>query len=227
METRMTENVVGKVAALWDGQAASFDDEPDHGLDDVIVRRAWIDRLRSWLPEPPAEVVDLGCGTGTLSVLLAELGHRVVGVDVSRQMIQQARAKAAAARVAVTFHLADATAPPVEPSSMDVVLVRHLVWTLPDPHRAIANWAGLLREGGVLVMVEGRWERIGCEHDQEPDGLRGVIPWYGGVDAETLGAAVRPWVADLVVHDLIGDERLWGRPVADERFALVARALSS
>jgi ubiquinone/menaquinone biosynthesis C-methylase UbiE len=221
----MGENVVGQVAAIWDGQAAHFDDEPDHGLRDDAVRRAWIDHLRSWLPEPPADLVDLGCGTGSLSVLLAEQGHRVVGVDVSAQMIQHARRKAATAGVAVTFHVADATVPPVEPTSMDVVLVRHLVWTLPDPHAAIANWVGVLRRGGVLVMVEGRWAPAGSEQEQEPDGLRDTIPWYGGVDAETLAAAVRPWVAELVVHDLAAEERLWGGPVADERFVLVARAL--
>lgn len=221
----MGDSVVGRIAAHWDGQAAGFDDEPDHGLRDVTVRHAWTDRLRTWLPEPPADLLDVGCGTGSLSVLLAELGYRVVGVDVSRKMIQRARTKTETAGVPAIFHLADATAPPVAPSSMDAVLVRHLVWTLPDPHGAIANWAGLLRRGGVLVMVEGRWAPVGSEHTQEPDDLRGVIPWYGGVDAETLTAAVRPWIAELAVHDLAADERLWGRPVADERFALVARGV--
>ncbi len=220
------KNVVSEVAALWDDQASTFDEEPDHGLRDAVVRRAWMERLQSWLPEPPADLVDLGCGTGTLSVLLTQLGYRVVGVDVSRQMIQRARTKSEVTGVAASFHVADATAPPVEPTSMDIVLVRHVVWTLPDPYRAIANWAGLLRDGGVLVMVEGRWAPTGSQHDQEPDGLRARIPWYGGVDAETLAAALRPWVAELEVHDLAGDEQLWGRPVSDERFALVARARS-
>jgi ubiquinone/menaquinone biosynthesis C-methylase UbiE len=221
----MGQNVVGQVAAIWDAQAAHFDDEPDHGLRDDDVRRAWINHLRSWLPEPPADLADLGCGTGSLSVLLAEEGHRVVGVDVSPEMIQQARRKAATAGITATFHVTDATAPPVVSSSMDVVLVRHVVWTLPDPHAAIANWVAVLRRGGILVMVEGRWAPAGSEHEQAPDGLRDAIPWYGGVDAETLAAAVRPWVAELVVHDLAEEERLWGRPVADERFALVARVL--
>ena len=52
----------------------------------------------------------------------------------------------------------------------------HLVWTLPDPHTAIANWVGVLRRGGVLVMVEGRWALVGAEHEQGPDGLRDTIP---------------------------------------------------
>jgi SAM-dependent methyltransferase len=77
------------------------------------VRDAWLARLRSWLPAPPAEVADLGCGTGTLSVLLAGAGYPVRGVDLSAQMIQAARAKATAAGVDVAFRQGDAADPPV------------------------------------------------------------------------------------------------------------------
>lgn len=47
----------------WDAEADTFDDEPDHGLRDAVVREAWAERLRAWLPETPCEVLDLGCGT--------------------------------------------------------------------------------------------------------------------------------------------------------------------
>ena len=57
--------------ATWDAQADAFDQPADHGLRDPAVRQAWRELLVSHLPEPPARVADLGCGTGTLSVLLA------------------------------------------------------------------------------------------------------------------------------------------------------------
>lgn len=60
----------------WDARAAAFDDEPDHGLRDPEVRAAWSDRLRAWLPEDPADLLDLGCGTGSMSLLAAGQGHR-------------------------------------------------------------------------------------------------------------------------------------------------------
>ncbi|MBW8819063.1 MAG: SAM-dependent methyltransferase, partial [Streptomyces sp.] len=75
----MTENSDGRGGAAdvdWDAEAGSFDEEPDHGLRDPGVRGAWAERLRGWLPGGASDVLDLGCGTGSLSLLAAERGHR-------------------------------------------------------------------------------------------------------------------------------------------------------
>jgi ubiquinone/menaquinone biosynthesis C-methylase UbiE len=180
-------------------------------------------RLRSWLPAPLVEVADLGCGTGTLSVLLAGDGYTVRGVDLSARMIEAARAKAAAAGVDVGFEQGDAAHPPIAAGSVDAVLVRHLLWTLPDPHRALATWTRLLRPGGTLVLIEGRWDQPESTADEDDPQFEAALPWLGGVDAATLTTAVTPLVDSFVVHDLSDDPHLWGRPVHDERFALVAR----
>lgn len=218
----MVGRVGDRVAAFWDAQAPYFDDEPDHGLRDASARRAWTDRLSTWLPQPPADVVDLGCGTATLSTLLAQQGFRLTGVDLSEVMIHHARAKTAAAGMDIQFHHGDAAAPPMAPGSVDVVLVRHLLWTLPDPYRALIVWAQLLRPGGRLVLIEGCWDQDDTD-DGDDEQVRGAMPWFGGVDAETLATAVRPLSTLVTVHDLSSDESLWGRPVDDERFALVAQ----
>jgi SAM-dependent methyltransferase len=218
----MTESVLDRVAGFWDAQAKGFDDEPDHGLSDPVVRDAWMARLRSWLPAPPAEVADLGCGTGTLSVLLASDGYVVRGIDLSVQMVRAARAKAAAAGLDLEFQQGDAADPPLA-TTVDVVLVRHLLWTLPDPHRALATWLRRLRPGGTLVLIEGRWTQTDGTTDAGDAGLKAALPWLGGVDAATLTAAVAPLVDAFAVHDLSDDPHLWGRSVRDERFALVAR----
>ncbi len=220
----MAENVRDRVAAFWDAQAVDFDDEPDHGLSARLVRLAWMARLRSWLPAPRAEVVDLGCGTGTLSVLLAGEGYGLRGVDLSAQMVRVARAKAATAGVDVEFQQGDAADPPVAPASVDVVLARHLLWTLPDPHRTLATWTRLLRPGGTLVLIEGRWDQPDGTTDEGDPDLEAALPWLDGVGAATLAAALAPLVEAFAVHDLSDDPQLWGRAVHDERFALVARA---
>ncbi|MFD7708994.1 class I SAM-dependent methyltransferase [Streptomyces sp. NPDC059786] len=192
-------------AALdWDAEAATFDDEPDHGLRDPVVRRAWAARLRGWLPERAGDVLDLGCGTGSLSLLASERGHRVTGVDLSAPMVALARAKTAG-RDAV-FLVGDAAAPPVGEERFDAVLVRHVLWTLPDPARVLRHWHGLLRPGGRLVLIEGVW------------GTASPV----GIPADRLTGLLAPLVRDLRVERLSDDPALWGRAVEDERYAVVA-----
>ncbi|WP_416980753.1 class I SAM-dependent methyltransferase [Streptomyces sp. T028] len=188
----------------WDAEAEGFDEEPDHGLRDPEVRAAWAERLLSWLPERPCDVLDLGCGTGSLSLLAAEQGHRVTGVDLSPPMIELARAKLAG-RDAV-FLLGDAAAPPVGEQRFDAVLVRHVLWTLPDPARVLRHWAGLLRPGGRIVLVEGVWGT--------------VTPV--GIPADRLTTLLTPLAGHTRLERLSDDPRLWGGPVDDERYAVVA-----
>src|SRR5262245_34495293 len=100
--------VTRAVAAYWDMAADSFDRHPDHGLRDPQTRAAWPARLDSWLPDPPAEILDLGCGTGSLTLLMARQGHQVTGVDISAVMAEHARRKLAAAGFTSRVLVADA-----------------------------------------------------------------------------------------------------------------------
>ncbi|MFF1545755.1 class I SAM-dependent methyltransferase [Streptomyces sp. NPDC058291] len=188
----------------WDAAAAAFDEEPDHGLRDPDVRAAWAERLRTWLPERRCDLLDLGCGTGTLSLLAAEQGHRVTGIDRSPAMIDLARAKLAGRDAA--FLVGDAAAPPVGEERFDALLVRHVLWTLPDPARVLRHWRGLLRPGGRLVLVEGVWGAVAPV----------------GIPADRLTALLAPSAGRIRVEPLSQDARLWGGPVSDERYAVVA-----
>jgi SAM-dependent methyltransferase len=189
---------------MWDAEASRFDEPADHGLRDPAVRAAWTELLTAALPPSPCRVADLGCGTGTLAVLLASLGYAVRGLDFSAAMIALARAKATAAEVAVELRVGDAMAPPWPAGEFDVVLSRHVLWALPDPARGLERWRALLAPGGRLVLVEGRW-------------------WNGaGLSAaESLALVHGAGSRDVTVTPL-DDPALWGGPIADERYLLVA-----
>lgn len=211
------------IAGYWDAAALSFDDEPDHGLKAEPTRRAWERLLDSWIPSEPVDVLDVGCGTGSLSLLLARSGHRVTGVDLAPRMVEQARRKLAGAGLPARFAVGDAAAPPTGAERFDLVLSRHLLWTLPDPGAALREWVGRLRPGGRLVLIEGRWHQTGRGGALYAAGAEQLLPWHGGIGAEALAAAVRPLVAALHVEPLSDRPELWGGPVSDERYALVAR----
>ncbi|MFF2508568.1 class I SAM-dependent methyltransferase [Streptomyces sp. NPDC058067] len=188
----------------WDAEAARFDDEPDHGLRDPAVRGAWAARLRDWLPERPSDILDLGCGTGSLSLVATDQGHRVTAVDLSPAMAGLARAKLAGRAAEVL--VGDASAPPVGGRTFDAVLVRHVAWTLPDLDGALAHWLSLLRPGGRLVLVEGVWGTLSPV----------------GTPAARLTGALAPLTAHVRHEPLSGDALLWGRRVEDDRYAVIA-----
>ncbi|MGH8932096.1 MAG: class I SAM-dependent methyltransferase [Egibacteraceae bacterium] len=59
------------------------------------AKDAWADVCSGALPTPPADVLDVGTGTGQVALLLADLGHRVTGIDLAEGMLALARAKSA------------------------------------------------------------------------------------------------------------------------------------
>jgi SAM-dependent methyltransferase len=131
--------------------------------------------------------------------------------------VERARAKTGQFAQRVTIRLGDVSHPPIEPASVDVILARHILWTLPDPQAVLARWRSLLRPSGRFLLVEGRWWSVG--DDDYNDEAR--MPWAGGVRAVDLAAALEPLVQRIQVVPLT-DPVLWGKEIVDERYLLVA-----
>ena len=187
---------------LWDTEAAVFDDEPDHGLHDPLVRDAWRSLLLSYVPPIPSRIADLGCGTGTLSLLLAQEGHSIDGVDFSPEMIRRAVAKVGSFP-GTNFVVGDAADPQLPPATYEVVLCRHVLWALPDPAAALRRWVDLLTPTGRLVLIEGSWST--------GSGLSA---------AET--AALLDGVGRPGTVTPLRDPAYWGKRIDDERYVVVA-----
>jgi SAM-dependent methyltransferase len=194
--------------ALWNSEAPDFDEAPDHGLLDPGVRDAWRELLLGVLPPAPARMADLGCGTGTLSLLLAERGYAVDALDFSPAMVRLARAKVdagpAPVRELVTVREGDAADPGLAPASVDVVLCRHVLWALPDPVAVVGRWVAALRPGGRLVLVEGNWAT------------------GAGLTADRCAEIVGEWCSRVEVRHL-PEPTLWGREITDERYLVAAQ----
>jgi SAM-dependent methyltransferase len=142
---------------------------------DEAEHLAWIESLRPFLPPPPADVLDVGTGQGFLALLLADLGHRVIGVDTAEGMLEAARAHGAGSANCPDFRLGNAIDPPLAPASVDVVSNRQVVWTLLDPAQAFSNWLALLRPGGMVFSVHLRQNSF-TTGSQYPDAVKDVLP---------------------------------------------------
>jgi ubiquinone/menaquinone biosynthesis C-methylase UbiE len=204
----------------WSGRATTFDDAPNHGLHTDAQRQAWLNLIQSWAGPSPIDALDVGCGTGFLALQLATLGHRAVGIDGSEQMLGLARSKAGQAGLSVDLRLADAEALPFASASFDLVVERHVLWTLPNPAGALADWARVLRPAGRLVLIEGLG---GGTLNPDYESIRGSLPLFGGRPADELAQlALAVGLVEPVSEPLM-DPVLWGRMVERERYALVAR----
>lgn len=90
-----------------------------------------------------------------------DLGYQVTGIDWSDAMLALARAKAAARGRTIRFHLGDAENTLEADESYDVIVTRHLVWTLVDPQACFREWLRVLKPGGKLLVIDGDFVSVG------------------------------------------------------------------
>lgn len=110
-----------------------------------------------------------------MGLIFAEMGHCVTGIDLSERMLEQGRRKAAERNLSMTFLSGDAEDPPFPEDHFDLVVNRHLLWTLPHPERALRSWRRIIRPGGRVIVISGLWND-GCFASR----LRSTISHYLG-----------------------------------------------
>jgi SAM-dependent methyltransferase len=156
------------------------------------ARRSELARLLDDAIPLDARVLDLGCGTGQMTIFLASSGERrVVGADLTRASL--GLAAGAARRFGVdraSFVETDLRRPALADASFDVVLSLGVLHHTPDPRGAFAVAARLARPGGVLVVgVYNAFARV-------PHRLRRLV-------ARATGLRVVPW--DPILRDRAGE----------------------
>ena len=198
MDSNPSDVVKQRVAAHWESRAPTFDEDFGHSIRTPAERAAW-DRILALVlaGRRSLDALDVGCGTGFLALELAARGHRVSGVDFAPAMVARARRKAADRGASIRFEEADAEQLPYASGSFDLVVSRHLLWTLPHPEAAIDEWIRVIRPGGRLVVVDGQFDvttpapagsaRLAAEYAEIGDQL----PFLGGRAREEIEAVLK------------------------------------
>jgi SAM-dependent methyltransferase len=98
----------------------------------------------------PGRALDAACGTGRQSAVLADFGHRVVGVDATEAMLERARERVPAAE----FRAGSLTGLPLEDASVDVAVCSLALTHLPELGPAVAELARVVRPEGRVVISD-------------------------------------------------------------------------
>jgi 2-polyprenyl-3-methyl-5-hydroxy-6-metoxy-1,4-benzoquinol methylase len=186
----MTDIDQGGLEAFYEEESARFDiwTTPRRGA--YFFKEAFrYDRLMQLLPSDAKAVLDLGCGDGYLSVMLAERGHRVTALDLSQNRLDKFADKAR--RLGIRQLRASATDTGLEDASFDAVVSSEVLEHLPEPKAMLDEIHRLLAPGGLMALCvpnEERIRHITCPHCRERFSVDGHLHVFS---AESLAALVR------------------------------------
>lgn len=167
----------------WSGRAEAYHHNQLHSERAEFERPLWqavwaqalenranpANRANPENPDTPTalKVLDLGCGSGYVTHLLADAGFNTTGIDGAAEMIAQAEAenqhRQQNSQATATFLHGDAHQPQFAPHSFDAITSRYVLWTLLDPEAALKNWMELLKPGGVIACVDAAWYPEGID----------------------------------------------------------------
>lgn len=177
MEHRMTaghEHMTDKTAdcrdtileenrTYWSGRAPGYSEVNRVELS-TDQRQKWRGCLHAELlrqfPKRPAEdlkVLEVGTGPGFFAILLCELGCDVTAVDLTPAMLAEAKKNAGELADRIRWMEMNAEALSFPDASFDAVISRNLTWNLPHPDQAYAEWARVLKPGGLLLNFDANW----------------------------------------------------------------------
>jgi ubiquinone/menaquinone biosynthesis C-methylase UbiE len=138
----------------WNRDADGYNRWVLRSLHSAGYRAPFEELLRRTFGEMPRRILDAGTGPGIMAFLLAGMGHRVTAIDLSEGMLRQARANAALLDLDVEFQQGDAENLIFPDGTFDGLVSRLVLWNLPNPRRALAEWCRVLRPGGVLLIID-------------------------------------------------------------------------
>ena len=125
-----------RVTRYWSGRALDFAKVRQNEMEHEVSGR-WLQEITAKLPKKPgAKILDVGTGAGYFAIMLAARGYELTGIDLTPEMIAQAKKLAEQKNVSVDFQVMDAQNLTFPDETFDAVIARNLTWTLPEPVRA-------------------------------------------------------------------------------------------
>ena len=147
------ERLTRRIENYWDARSEDFSKSRRLELDGVDSA-AWRSIFQKNLPAGKLKILDVGTGAGFFAAILSEMGHKVIGVDMSAKMLGEAEKNLRELNLPAEFRRMNAQALNFDDETFDAVVTRNLTWTLPDVKAAYREWRRVLKIGGVLMNFD-------------------------------------------------------------------------
>lgn len=154
--SRESDNRKERIVNYWTKRSSGFQEQRRAELHSSMAQR-WQKEIEKYLPEGKLKILDVGCGSGFFTILLAKMGYEVTGIDLTPDMVQCARELAEEEKTECSFQVMDAEKLDFSDESFDVVISRNLTWTLPHAEEAYGEWLRVLKKGGCLLNFDANY----------------------------------------------------------------------
>src|SRR5690554_3628402 len=138
--------------AIFDQEAKHYDAWYQSKMGGYVDEAETGCALRLFRVKPGMKVLEIGCGTGNFSIKLARLGCKVTGVDISAEMLKEAKDKARSQGLDIEFHLMDVYDLSFPDEYFDGVFSMATFEFIPDPPRAMAEIFRVVKKGGLIMI---------------------------------------------------------------------------
>lgn len=239
-------NLLSEIEKYWTNRAEGYSEVNKDELES-FQRDKWLNEIKRQIgsdinkTNENIKILDIGCGPGFFSIILAKAGFNITAIDYTNEMIERAKENSGYLTNKIKFMIMDAQNLQFEDESFDVIVSRNLTWNLEKPEIAYKEWIRVLKRKGILLNYDANWyhhlfddkKKKAYEKDRQRVAENELEDYYTCTDIESmeeiarkvpLSKIMRPqWdiltLNKIGVTSVKGDLDIWKRVWCEEEKA--------
>ncbi|MEW9123245.1 MAG: class I SAM-dependent methyltransferase [Thermotaleaceae bacterium] len=146
-----------QIEKYWSGRSEGYNASIQEQINSP-VKASWQGLIKKYGGEGAGrKALDVGAGPGFFSILMGELGYQVTSLDVSEDMLKEAKKNMEHAGFEGNFMKGEAHQIDLPDESLDLIVSRNVVWTLTKPQETYREWYRLLKPEGKILIFDANW----------------------------------------------------------------------
>lgn len=148
---------IKEIKEYWTKRSSSYSQQNNEELKSN-KHNLWKDIILENAPRKEVlRVLDMGCGPGEFSIILAGEGHNVTGIDITEAMLDEARVNANKYNVDLELKCMDVRNLDFEDNTFDLIISRNVTWNLKDPESTFKECKRVLKDNGKIIYFDANW----------------------------------------------------------------------